>query len=166
MNNMNNNDEVHFDDLFPLFQRTEQFAPYEILISVKTDDFNRRFNSVSTLYRILSNSNQSVGISSPTKNHTNRKWWRYHFSGGYYNTYTCNEYKHIHFVLDMNPDTPLPSELQVKMRILKGFKGYKPTIRAGVNNDFIKLDTLRYQECYTETQTIGDRYNENTELPF
>ena len=163
---MNNNDEVNFHDLFPLFQRTEPFAPYEILISLKNDDFNRRFNSVSTLYRILSNSNQSVGISSPTKNHTNRKWWKYHFSGGYYNTYNCSEYKHIHFVLDMTPDSHLPSELQVKMRILKGFKGYKPSIILGVNNDLIKLDTLRYQQCYTESQTIGERYNDNTDLPF
>lgn len=159
-------DEVDSDYWEEMLRTQDMEAPYEILISLSIDDFQRRFKSVSALYRILSKSNQGIGIPNPTLNHTNRKWWRYHFNGGEYRTHYCENMIHIHFILDMNEDTTIPSELQVKMRILKSFKGYKPIILVGVNSTMLHQTTDPFLNCYSRTQIIGDRYNDSDELPF
>jgi len=160
------NDEVDSDYWAEMLRTQDLEAPYEILISLGIDDFQRRFKSVSALYRILSKSNQGIGITNPTLNHTNRKWWRYHFYGGLYRTHYCDDKIHIHFILDMNDDTTIPSELQVKMRILKSFKGYKPFILVGVNNSMLHQTARPFLNCYSRTQIIGDRYNDSDDLPF
>lgn len=159
-------DEVDSDYWAEMLRTQDTEAPYEILISLGIDDFQRRFKSVSALYRILSKSNQGIGITNPTLNHTNRKWWRYHFNGGEYRTHYCENMIHIHFILDMNEDTAIPSEVQMKMRILKSFKGYKPFILVGVNNTTLQQTAREFLNCYSRTQIIGDRYTDSDDLPF
>jgi len=160
------NEEVDSDYWAEMLRTQDLEAPYEILISLGIADFQRRFKSVSALYRILSKSNQGIGIANPPPNYTNRKWWKYHFSGGLYRTHYCGDMIHIHFILDMNEATTIPSELQVKMRILKSFKGYKPEIMVGINNPLLYRTARLYLDCYSRTQIIGNRYNDSDELPF
>ena len=159
-------DEVDSDYWAEMLRTQDLEAPYEILISLSLDEFQRRFKSVSAFYRLLSKSYQGIGIVNPTPNYTNRKWWKYHFYGGLYRTHYCDDIIHIHFILDMNDDTTIPSELQVKMRILKSFKGYKPLIMVGINNHLLNRTVRPYLDCYTKTQIIGNRYNDSDELPF
>ena len=160
------NDEFDSDYWAEMLRTQDLEAPYEILISLDIGDFQRRFKSVSALYRILSKSNQGIGITNPTQNYTNRKWWRYHFNGGEYRTYYCENMIHIHFLLDIYEDTTIPSEVQMKMRILKSFKGYKPLILVGVNNKILQQTARTLFKCYSRIQIIGDRYNISDELPF
>lgn len=158
--------EVYIDEFVPMFRFPDFEAPYEILISLKYDDFNTRFSSVSDFYKILSQSNQSIGVSNPTKNFTNRKWWNYHFSGGHFFTYKCGEDLHIHIVLNRNENCLLPSEIQVKMRIIKAFRGFKPNIVVGINNTLLYRTAYGYRKCSTTIQYLGDSIPEKDELPF
>ena len=162
----NDGTQISSKDLYLLNRLPKTDAPYEILIEVSKDVFDRRFKSTSEFYRVLSNSNQSIGIASPVKNYTNRKWWKYHFMGGYYTTYICSDKFYINFVLDLNPNSHIPSELQVKMRILKSFKGYKPITYVGIENNQIFNLKNQFENCYGESQLIGNRYNSNDDLPF
>ncbi len=162
----NDGTQIPSKDLYLLYRLPKTDAPYEILIEVSKDVFDRRFKSTSEFYRVLSNSNQSIGIASPVKNYTNRKWWKYHFKGGYYTTYNCSDKFYINFVLDLNPNSHIPSELQVKMRILKSFKGYKPITYVGIENNQIFNLKFQFENCYGESQLIGSRYNSNHDLPF
>jgi hypothetical protein len=66
----------------------------------------------------------------------------------------------------MNEDTTMPSEVQMKMRILKSFKGYKPFILVGVNNTTLQQTAREFLNCYSRKQIIGDRYNDSDDLPF
>jgi hypothetical protein len=149
-----------------MFRIKDDEAPFEILIQTNKTELFKRFESISSFYRALSKSNQTVGISSPTRNHTNRKWWKFHFTGGFYFTYSCDDALYIHFVLDRRNYSPPPSDMQIKMRIIKAFKGYKPIIWSGINNKALYRTAYKLRECYTDIQYIGDRYNREKELPF
>jgi len=156
--------DPRIDDLIPIFFG-EEFAtlPFEVFIQMDLSKFETRFNSVSKFYRILSNSNQTVGVRSPVSHNTNRKWWSYHFSGGKYTTYKCNNSISIHFELDCNPTAYTPSEIQIKMRIIKALK-FKPNILAGYNEPSIIHHLNLLEDCMAETQVIGSRYGNKQNL--
>jgi hypothetical protein len=160
---LENSGEPNIDDLIPILFG-EEFAtlPYEVFIQMDLSKFETRFNSVSKFYRILSNSNQTVGVRSPVSHNTNRKWWSYHFSGGKYTTYKCNDTISIHFELDCNPTAYTPSEIQIKMRIIKALK-FKPTILMGYEHSMIHHLSL-LEDCLVETQEIGSRYGNKQDL--
>ena len=158
--------EPYLDEVVPMFRLPHADAPFEVLISLRTDDFNRYFKSVSELYRVLSQSNQFLGYSSSSKKFTNKKWWKYHFNGGHYTIYRCGENMHIHFCLKRKESINPPSEIQVKMRITKGFKGFKPFILVGVNNTELYRTAYGYRNCPHKIQFIGERYSQKESLPF
>jgi hypothetical protein len=156
--------DPRIDDLIPILFG-EEFAtlPFEVFIQMDLSKFETRFNSVSKFYRTLSNSNQTVGVRSPVSHNTNRKWWSYHFSGGKYTTYKCNDIISIHFELDCNPNAYTPSEIQIKMRIIKALK-FKPTILTGCNKPSIIHHLSLLEDCFIETQEIGSRYGNKQNL--
>jgi hypothetical protein len=155
--------DPRIDDLIPILFG-EEFAtlPFEVFIQMDLSKFETKFNSVSKFYRTLSNSNQTVGVRSPVSHNTNRKWWSYHFSGGKYTTYKCNDIISIHFELDCNPTAYTPSEIQIKMRIIKALK-FKPTILTGCEPSMIHHLSL-LEDCMVETQEIGSRYGNKQNL--
>jgi hypothetical protein len=150
--------EPNIDELIPILFGVE-FAtlPFEVFIQIDISKFETKFNSVSKFYRTLSNSNQTVGVRSPVSHNTNRKWWSYHFSGGKYTTYKCNDIISIHFELDCNPNAYTPSDIQIKMRIIKALK-LKPTIITGYNEPSIAYQISLLDDCLTESQEIGKRF--------
>ena len=156
--------DPRIDDLIPILFG-EEFAtlPFEIFIQMDLSKFETRFNSVSKFYRTLSNSNQTVGVRSPVSHNTNRKWWSYHFSGGKYTTYKCRDSISIHFELDCNPTAYTPSDIQIKMRIIKAFK-FKPTILTGYNEPSMIHHISLLEDCIVETQEIGRRYGNKQNL--
>jgi len=156
--------DPRIDDLIPILFG-EEFAtlPFEVFIQMDLSKFETRFNSVSKFYRTLSNSNQTVGVRSPVSHNTNRKWWSYHFSGGKYTTYKCNDTIGIHFELDCNPTAYTPSEIQIKMRIIKALK-FKPTILMGYNEASMIHHLSLLEDCLVETQEIGSRYGNKQNL--
>jgi hypothetical protein len=150
--------DPRIDDLIPLlFGEEFTTLPYEIFIQMNLLKFETRFKSVSKFYRTLSNSNQTVGVRSPVSHNTNRKWWSYHFSGGKYTTYKCDETICIHFLLDRNSASYTPSDIQIKMRIIKALK-FKPTIITGYNEPSIAYQISLLDDCLTESQEIGKRF--------
>jgi hypothetical protein len=155
--------EPNIDELIQILFG-EEFAtlPFEVFIQMELSKFEAKFNSVSKFYRTLSNSNQTVGVRSPVSHNTNRKWWSYHFSGGKYTTYKCNDTISIHFELDCNPTSYTPSEIQIKMRIIKALK-FKPTILMGYEHSMIHHLSL-LEDCMVETQEIGRRYGNKQNL--
>jgi hypothetical protein len=164
LENSDSNYELPIEDLIKvIFDGYKEEMPYEILIQMDFEKFERKFKSVSKFYRVLSNSNQTISVRSPIKNNTNRKWWNFHFSGGEYTTYKCGDKITIHFELDCNPAAYTPSVIQVKMRIMKALN-YKPFILLGTNNDIIDTELTSLQDCIIESQTIGKRYNNKENL--
>jgi hypothetical protein len=156
--------DPRIDDLITiLFGEEFTTLPFEVLIQMDISKFETKFNSVSKFYRTLSNSNQTVGVRSPVSHNTNRKWWSYHFSGGKYTTYKCNDIISIHFKLDCNPNAYTPSEIQIKMRIIKALK-FKPTILTGCNKPSIIHHLSLLEDCFIETQEIGSRYGNKQNL--
>jgi hypothetical protein len=149
-------EQIEIDTLIPLFKIKEGETQYDILIKTDKDSFYKKFNSVSELYKVLSKSNQTVRISSPTKNYTNRKWWDFHFIGGVYVVYQCDEYFYIHFKLDRREYSYPPSELQVKKRVRKAFEGLSITLWVGVNNKYVKRKISMLRECYCRPQNVGN----------